>query len=241
MLKERQMMEMEYEVQKYNSIDENSLPLEPLPIYSSNPDTLEGTHNFIDKENILSNVELDKNAKAAGNQENQLVPKDSLDEDEYSEIQYVVMSINNDGLESKSEAGNTVKNKDEMRSLQEGNAQCLDLRTITDSTTENLEASETIKDTESDIRVVSGKLCRLDIKSEGVKGEIPVGSNTEEGQSTESSIQCKNEKVFDSNGKSSQIDTQKLTTQENIPESGLDTTNDHSKEQEKEDIAIAVS
>ena len=240
MLKERQMMEMEYEVQKYNSIDENSLPLEPHPIYSSNPDTLEGTHNFIDKENILSNVELDKNAKAAGNQENQLVPKDSSDEDEYSEIQYVVMSINNDGLESKSEAGNTVKNKDEMRSLQEGNAQCHDLRTITDSTTENLEVGETIKDTESDIRVVSGKLYRLDIKSEGVKGEIPVGSNTEECQSTESSIQCKNEKAFDSNGKSSQ-NTQKLTTQENIPESELYTTNDHSKEQEKEDIAIALS
>jgi len=211
MLKERQMMEIECEMQKYNSTDESNALTDKPPEYVINPDTLDDKRSSVNFDNRSSAVELEENKALVGNLEINLIQRDYQKENESSEMEFLVMSMNSD-LPINSKADDYEKQEELMFAHKE-NMGLDGLKTNVTSKAEFLEDSELTEDLKNNFHVVAQKINELEIKSEGIEEGQSVENDTKKDCSAESSDLCDNG-----------TDIQ-LATKENVDESELEIIN----------------
>ena len=162
MLKERQMMEMEYEVQKH--MDERNGPAEILPSYYSNPDAFMCSESISEGHERLLTSELEHNLGVAEYREKQLAQNDSQQENEHEELEFVAKTDSTVDFIARSETECSRNIKIKAIGSQEGNAQ---LNANIASAVEDVEVNETKGDLTSNSEILSEKLNELDIRAEG--------------------------------------------------------------------------
>ena len=203
-------MEMECEMQKYNSMDESNALTDPPPEYVINPDTPDDTSSVnFDK---ISAVEFEENMTVVGNLEINLIPRDCQKENESSEMEFLVMSMNSD-LPANSTADDYEKHEEVMPAHKE-NMGLDDLKTNVASKAELLKDSKLKEDAKNDLHAVAEKVNKLEIKSESSDEGQSVENDTKEACPAKSSV------MYD-NG----TDIQQLATKENVEESELEIIN----------------
>ena len=203
-------MEMECEMQKYNSMDESNTLTDPPPEYVINPDTPDDTSSVnFDK---ISAVEFEENMTVVGNLEINLIQRDCQKENESSEMEFLVMSMNSD-LPANSTADDYEKHEEVMPAHKE-NMGLDDLKTNVASKAELLKDSELKEDAKNDLHAVAEKVNKLEIKSESIEEGQSIENDTKEACPAKSSA------MYD-NG----TDIQQLATKENVEESELEIIN----------------